>query len=210
LYRGRPVGSLGDVACFSFNGSKIATSGGGGALTTSRESWAARARYLATQAKDDPVEYVHGAVGYNYRMPNINAAIACAQLEQLDGFLARKREIAVTYANGLANRAGFGAHPAADWATPTYWLYTIVVNEHVAGIGSRDLLRRLAAEQITARPLWHPIPALPLYRDCESVGGAVASRLYREALCVPSATTLRPDQQDRVIRVLRQREADAG
>jgi perosamine synthetase len=203
-YRGRPVGSLGDIACFSFNGSKVATSGGGGAITTNRESWASRARYLTTQAKDDPIEYVHHAIGFNYRLPNVNAAIGCAQLEQLDRFLARKREIAAVYARALSDRPAFGLHPAADWATPTYWLYTMTIDEPAAGISSREMLRRFADARITTRPLWHPIPQLPPYRDCESLGGAVATRLYRDALSLPSATTLAPDQQNRVIGVLLQ------
>src|SRR5262249_12544189 len=84
-YKARPVGTLGDLACFSFNGNKVVTAGGGGAIVTDNAAWADRARYLTTQAKDDPVEYVHGAVGYNYRLTNIQAAVGVAQLERLDG-----------------------------------------------------------------------------------------------------------------------------
>lgn len=152
---------------------------------------------------------MHHAIGYKYRMPNVNAAVGYAQLEQLDTFLARKREIARVYAEALDGRAGIGGHPAAEWAMPTYWLYTMTMDARVTGIGSRDLLRRFADQQITTRPLWHPIPGLPPYRECESVGGEVANRLYRDGLSLPSATTLRPDQQDRVIRVLRNADSHA-
>ncbi len=201
-YNGRPVCSLGYIACFSFNGSKVVTAGGGGAITTNRDGWASRARHLTTQAKTDPVEYVHDEVGYNYRLPNVNAAIACAQLEQLDRFLARKREIAAVYAATAAALPHVHAHPAADWAAPSFWLYTVTVDPTARG-GSRELLRELAAQRITARPLWHPIPGLPLYNTCESLGGDVARRLYRDALSLPSATTLSASQQQRVTDILR-------
>src|SRR6185369_11887709 len=93
-YKNRRVGSGGDIACFSFNGNKIITTGGGGMVVTNRDDWAERARYLTTQAKDDYIEYVHNEVGYNYRLTNIQAALGCAQMEQLDDFVSAKRRIA--------------------------------------------------------------------------------------------------------------------
>jgi len=95
-YEGRPTGSLADMACFSFNGNKIITTGGGGMITTDNEAWARRAKYLTTQAKDDPVEYIHNEIGYNYRLTNMQAAMGCAQLEQLDDYVVKKRHIAKT------------------------------------------------------------------------------------------------------------------
>jgi perosamine synthetase len=201
-YRGRPVGQLGDLACFSFNGSKIATSGGGGMITTNNETWARRARYLTSQAKDHPIEYVHNEVGYNYRLTNVQAAIGLAQLERLDAFIARKRTIAATYAQAVAELPGLTAQPAASWADPTYWLYTITVNPPASGVTSRELLQRLAVAGIQARPLWHPIATLPPYRGCQSIGGVVADQLYGVALSLPSATTLTPEAQAQVIAVL--------
>ncbi len=103
---GTPVGKLGHIACFSFNGNKLLTTGGGGMLVTDDPAYAARARYLTTQAKDDPIEYVHGAVGYNYRLTNVQAAIGVAQLEQLDDYVAAKRRIAARYAAAFDEIAG--------------------------------------------------------------------------------------------------------
>jgi perosamine synthetase len=203
-YRGRPVGGLGSIGCFSFNGSKIVTSGGGGMLTTDNDSWAERARYLTTQAKDDPIEYVHENIGYNYRLTNVAAAIGLAQLEQLDGFIAKKRAIAAVYERAIAGCPGIGAHPAAPWADPTYWLYTITVDETVAGYDSRALLRQFAAAGVMTRPLWHPMAGLTPFRDCELVGNGAAHELYRRALSLPSSTTLSAEQQARVIAVLQQ------
>ena len=94
-YRDSMVGHLGDIACFSFNGNKIMTTGGGGMIVTDNEAWAARGRYLTTQAKDDPIEYLHQEVGYNYRLPNVLAAIGCAQMEQLPAFIDHDKDCAV-------------------------------------------------------------------------------------------------------------------
>lgn len=104
LYKGMPVGRLGDLACLSFNGNKLVTAGGGGMVVTSRDDWAARALYLATQAKDDPLEYEHREVGYNFRLTNLQAAVGVAQLERIDELLAAKRRIAARYAEGLRDR----------------------------------------------------------------------------------------------------------
>ena len=110
-YDGRHVGTFGDVGAFSFNGNKIITTGGGGVVVTNDQACAERVRYLSTQAKDDPIEYVHRAVGYNYRLTNVLAAIGVAQMEQLDGFIRRKREIAMAYSAGVRKLTGVGAMP---------------------------------------------------------------------------------------------------
>ena len=106
-YRGKSLGGVGHVGCFSFNGNKIITTGGGGMLVTNNAEWAARARYLTTQAKDDPIEYVHNAIGYNYRLTNLLAAMGCAQMEQLDSFVKAKRQIAKRYQESLVFSAGY-------------------------------------------------------------------------------------------------------
>src|SRR6202167_138990 len=105
-YKGRSLGCLGDVACFSFNGNKIITTGGGGMLVTNNQEWAHRAKYLTTQAKDDPIEYLHREVGYNYRLSNLLAAVGCAQMEQLPAYIAAKRRIAARYTEKLQNLPG--------------------------------------------------------------------------------------------------------
>jgi len=161
LYRDRPVGTLAHLACLSFNGNKLITTGGGGMVMTDREQWAERVRYLSTQAKDDAVEYVHGAVGYNYRLTNIQAAMGCAQLERMDGHLAAKQAIAARYSDRLGDVPGLAAMPAAEWARPVHWLYTIMVDEAGFGMDSRALMHRLERENIQTRPLWQPLDQSP-------------------------------------------------
>jgi len=128
-YKGRMVGHLGDIACFSFNGNKIITTGGGGMIVTDNSSWADKARYVTTQAKDDPLEYVHNEIGYNYRLTNIQAAMGCAQLEQLDDFVAAKRRIASTYTQALKDVRCITTMSEAPWACCSFWLYTILKPE---------------------------------------------------------------------------------
>ncbi len=197
-YRGRSVGGIGSVGCFSFNGNKIITTGGGGMLVTDNAEWAARARYLTTQAKDDPVEYIHNAVGYNYRLTNPLAAMGCAQMEALNDFVAAKRAIAERYRSAFRNTPGVHLPQEAEWAYSTFWMYTILIDEGTAGLGSRTLLRQLADANIQTRPLWQPIHKSPAYRDyyrpCP-----VAESLYEQAISLPCSVGLTPEAQDRVI-----------
>jgi len=126
-YKGRRVGALGSLGCFSFNGNKLVTTGGGGMITTDNEAWAKRAKYLTTQAKDDPLEYVHNEIGYNHRLSNVQAAMGCAQLEKVDEFFIAKRRIAARYTEAsrtrrdcrrCARRPGRGA---LSGCSPCWW-----------------------------------------------------------------------------------------
>jgi perosamine synthetase len=201
-YRNRPVGTLGDIACFSFNGNKVVTAGGGGAVVTDNAAWADRARYLTTQAKDDPIEYRHEQVGYNYRLTNIQAAIGVAQLERLDEHVQRKRRIAEKYTAALSGIAGLTMMSEASWAFSAFWLFSVLIAESQYGVSSRGLLRALAANGIEARPLWQPLHMSPAHGDCQSYRVEVAEHLYRHALSLPSSVGLDPRDQDRVIEVI--------
>lgn len=196
-YRGRPVGTLGDIGCFSFNGNKLITTGGGGMTVTARDDLAGRMRYLSTQAKDDPIEYRHEQVGFNYRLTNVQAAIGCAQLEQLDAFIAAKRRIAARYRLALSGCAGVRVMPGAQWAQPVFWLYTILIEG-----GSREVMRQLENEGIQSRPLWRCLHTNAPYRNCEYLGGVVAETLQRDALSLPSSVSLEEADQERVVTTL--------
>jgi perosamine synthetase len=204
-YRGWRVGSLGDMACFSFNGNKVITTGGGGMICTDNESFAKKAKYLTTQAKDNPLEYVHNEVGYNYRLPNLLAAMGCAQLEQLDGFIARKRRIAARYEAGLRDVPGLRLPRAASWAESIWWLYSVEVDAAIYGEDSRALLKRLAAAQIQARPLWQPMHQSPAHAAAPRRECPVADRLHRNVLSLPSSAGLTEADQQRVVDCLRTR-----
>jgi len=198
-YKDRHVGRLGDIACFSFNGNKLVTTGGGGMIVTDSGEWAYRARYLTTQARDDPIEYVHKEIGYNYRLTNIQAAMGCAQMEVLDEYIAAKRRIAETYTTELAAVPGIEPMREAPWAVSTYWLYTVLVDATVYGLDSRTLMKRLGESGIESRPLWQPLHCSPAHADCQHYSGNVAETLYRDALSIPCSVGLTSVEQQFVI-----------
>lgn len=202
-YRGRTVGTLADAAVLSFNGNKLISTGGGGMIVTDNESLAERARYLTTQAKDDPLEYIHQEIGYNYRLTNVLAAIGVAQLEQIDTYIAAKQKIAARYTEKLADIPGLTLPASADWASSVFWLYTVLVEERQYGMDSRALLRHLHQLGIQTRPLWHPIHTLKPYRHCQAHNIQVADYLYERALSIPCSVGLTEADQDRVIDALR-------
>jgi perosamine synthetase len=201
-YKGQPVGTFSDVACFSFNGNKLISTGGGGMIATDNEQLANRARYLSTQAKDDPVEYIHGEVGYNYRLTNVLAAIGLAQLEMLDEFVQTKREIARRYAEAFKHVDAILAMPQAEWAESSYWLYTILLEDQASGPSARELLKSLDARGIQTRPLWEPLDLSAAYVGSYSTEITVAHDAYRRALSIPCSVGLSEDDHQTVIDAL--------
>lgn len=201
-YKGRHLGSLGDIGCFSFNGNKIITTGGGGMLVTDDEKWARKAKYLTTQAKDDPREYIHGEIGFNYRLTNLLAAVGCAQMEQLDDYVSKKRRIAARYNDALRNIAGVAPMKSAQWANSTFWMYTILLSDDEFWAGSREIMVALESQKIQCRPLWQPIHQSPAHASNSVVTLPVSERLYRQALSLPCSVGLSEPQQDRVIAAL--------
>ncbi len=202
-YHEAKVGALGDIACFSFNGNKIITTGGGGMLTTNNEEWARRAKYLTTQAKDDPVEYVHHEIGYNYRLTNLQAAVGVAQMERLDDYVRAKRAIAGRYEQGLAFVPGLTLPAEAPGSFSTFWLYTVLVDEAGYDMDSRALQKALAERHMQTRPLWTPIHTLRPYRDCQAYRIETADQVYRGALSLPCSVGLQEADQERVIAAIR-------
>jgi perosamine synthetase len=201
-YRGRNLGSIGQVGCFSFNGNKIITTGGGGMLVTNNAEWASRARYLTTQAKDDPIEYVHNSVGYNYRLTNMLAAMGCAQMEQLDAYVESKRRIAKRYQDSLGSLPGIHLPEEADWAFSTFWMYTPLIDEEQTGINSRKLLSELNEKKIQTRPLWQPIHRSPAHDSLGSRSCPNADAIHGQAISLPCSVGLSHSAQDKVIEAI--------
>jgi perosamine synthetase len=199
-YKGRALGTISRLTCFSFNGNKLMTTGSGGMLTTGDQPLAARAKYLSTQAKDDAIEFVHGAVGYNYRLSNVQAAIGCAQLEQLDAFVAAKRRIAARYTEELADLPGVRPMEQAPWAESAWWLYTI----RLTGADRRAIRAALTREGIETRPLWQLMHHSPAHRGSHAEACPVAERLQASCLSIPCSTNLTDEDQAHVIRALRE------
>jgi perosamine synthetase len=210
MYKGRPVGSIGDIAAFSFNGNKIITTGGGGMLATSHEEWARKAKYLTTQAKDDPTEYIHSEIGYNYRLTNLLAAMGCAQLEQLESFIAAKQRIATRYAEGLQGLPGISIMKEAPWASSVWWLYTVLIDKTAFGTDSRQLMRSLSSRNIQTRPLWQPIHLSGAHKGGSATKLPIAEKLYHQALSLPCSVSLREEEQSRVIEEIRTIAAGAS
>jgi perosamine synthetase len=203
---GAPVGSAGEIACFSFNGNKTVTAGGGGMLVAQDAALAARARYLAAQAKDDPVEYVHREIGFNYALSSLQAAVGAAQLERLDAFVARKREISQRYAAAFAGTPGLSSAAEATWASSSCWLSALRIDAERFGCDRREVAGRLRARGIETRPLWqalHESPAHAGAQTASEAGCPVAAELQREVLCLPSSTGLTDaDQREVILAVL--------
>jgi len=198
-YRGKMVGNLGDIACFSFNGNKLITTGGGGMIVTNHMQWAERAKHLTTQAKDDGLEYIHNEVGYNYRLTNVLAAMGCAQMEQLPAYIEAKRKIAFEYTAGFLNVPGLTPMKEATWALSTFWMYTILVDQREFGMDSRALLRKLEEAKCQTRPLWQPLHRSRAFADCETFDCPVADRLNREAISLPCSVGIAQEDVMRVI-----------
>jgi dTDP-4-amino-4,6-dideoxygalactose transaminase len=196
---GRHVGTVGQIGCYSFNGNKIITSGGGGMIGTDDEGVARRAKHLTTQARVPGVEYVHDEVGYNYRLTNLAAALGVAQLEQLPAFVRRKREIAARYDAALGTLPGITLPPRLSWAEPTCWLYSVRIDAERFGCDWRGVRRRLAESDIDTRPIWNPLHSMTVYQNAPRLGGAVAERLFSQGLSLPCSTGLTSEQQARVI-----------
>jgi perosamine synthetase len=198
-YQQRHVGSLGDIACFSFNGNKLITTGGGGMIVTDNGSWADKAKYLTTQAKDDPLEYVHSEIGYNYRLTNIQAAMGVAQMEQLDSYIDAKRRIAETYNRAFSEAPGIRPLGEASWAKSVYWMYTVLVDSEIFGMSSRNLMRALERANTQTRPLWQPLHLSQAHKGAFSTDCSVAEYLNREALSLPCSVGLSGNDQQSVI-----------
>jgi len=195
---GRQVGTVGDAGCFSFNGNKVITTGGGGMVVTDDAELARRARHLTTQAKLPGPGYHHDEVGYNYRLPNLAAALGLAQLERLPELLAAKRRIAARYDAALAGLP-LTRSPRPRGTEPSAWLYSVLLRH---GADPGEVVAALAGRGVTARRVWPPLFRQAPYAEAPRLGGQVADELFARGLSLPSSADLDPADQDRVIAAL--------
>lgn len=194
----RPAGTIGAVGIYSFNGNKVITTSGGGALVSPDHGIVARARKLATQSREPAPHYEHAELGYNYRMSNVLAAIGRGQLEVLDARVAARQGNFERYRDRLAGVPGVELMPDAGWGCHTRWLTTITIDPVHFGATRDQVLHALAAQGIEARPVWKPMHTQPALRDAWTAGGPVAEDLFARGLCLPSGSSLLPEQLDRV------------
>ncbi|MGO1636931.1 DegT/DnrJ/EryC1/StrS family aminotransferase [Ancrocorticia populi] len=192
--RGRPAGSRGDLAIFSFNGNKIMTTSGGGMLLTDDPEIAQHVRYLATQARQPVAHYEHEDIGFNYRMSNLLAALGRAQLSRLDAMIQRRREIRALYRESFAEVPGVAFFGGDDDEEDNFWLTSILVDPAVAGWGARDLLAWLERADIESRPLWKPMHAQPVFAGVPATLNGSADYLFQHGLTLPSGSGLTDEQ----------------
>jgi perosamine synthetase len=184
-YKDKPAGSFGLFGCLSYNGNKIITTGGGGMILTDNLALAKKAKHLTTQAKVDGIEYYHDEIGYNYRMVNILAAMGVAQMEQLPGFIERKKQISRLYTEGLKNVHGFTPQAVTNHVKPNCWLYTAVFER------SKELLKYLDENGVQTRPFWVPMDRLPAYKDDIYYNeNDVAGSVYNRCLSLPCSSSI--------------------
>jgi len=189
-YKGGKTGSFGKLACFSFNGNKMITTGGGGMVVTNDGGLAERIKHLSTQAKKDSIEYEHDEVGYNYRLTNIQAAMGVAQMESLDKFIEIKRENAHKYQNLLSSCKGLELLWEKPCVRSNFWFYTVKVsNDH-----KESLMDYLISKDIQVRPIWKPIHTLPMYKSCLAYKIESTMNMYETAFNLPCSVSLKEDE----------------
>jgi perosamine synthetase len=204
-YKGSPVGGLGDAAIFSFNGNKTVTAGGGGMIVTNNEIWAQRAKHLSTQARPTS-DYIHDEIGFNYRLPNINAALGMAQIERLQEMIDAKRHIAKVYDHFFGNGDQLIPMPRAGWAESSYWLYSVLVNTEEGAI---SLVDHLDERGIGSRNFWRSLSKQKPYAASPSLLDGTAEGISGRVVSLPCSSSLTEVQQNAVITAIRNwRRAD--
>jgi pyridoxal phosphate-dependent aminotransferase EpsN len=203
-YKNRPAGTWGDIGVFSFNGNKIITTTGGGMLISGNHEWVAKARYWSTQARSPGIAYEHSEIGYNYRMSNVLAGIGRGQLEVLPLRVARRREIAFQYRQAFSDVEGITPMPQANYGLHTNWLSCFLIDQDMFGHSRDELIRLLDAAGVESRPVWKPMHLQKLYEGCARYGGAVAEDLFARGVCLPSSSSLTPEEQTYVVNVVRE------
>lgn len=204
FYDGKALGSIGQMGVLSFNGNKIITTSGGGALISDDEKRVAQARFLATQARDNAVHYQHSQLGYNYRMSNILAGIGRGQMEALGSMVQRRREINRWYRSVLKEVPGINFHtePSEQYFS-NYWLTCITMDSHLCGADREKLRLALEQENIESRPLWKPMHKQPVYSASPAYVNGTSEELFRNGLCLPSGSNLKEEDLARILEVLK-------
>lgn len=197
--KNKMTGTVGDFGCYSFNGNKIITTGGGGMIVTKDRNALKKAKYLTTQAKNDEIRYVHDEVGYNYRLPNVLAAIGIGQLEKLKDYIGIKRKNYLIYKKGLKNIKGLCLIDEPQYAFSNFWLYSLVVDKKQCGFSNLELMEHLSGKGIQTRPLWQLNHKQKPYRGCQAYKIEKAVKYHAMVLCLPSSVDLKEWQISKVV-----------
>lgn len=204
-YNARYCGTFGTYGALSFNGNKMITTSGGGALICPDEESARRVKFYATQARENFPYYQHEQIGYNYRLSNISAGIGRGQMYVLDEHIARRRAIHALYVEKLKNTPGITVmQPRSNVDLhPNYWLSTILVNSKEAGFTYQELSARLTAADIESRPLWKPMHLQPVFAKAPAYVNGVSEALFAQGLCLPSGPMVADEDVDRIVEIIK-------
>jgi dTDP-4-amino-4,6-dideoxygalactose transaminase len=200
-YKGRHCGTFGEISIYSFNGNKIITTSGGGALVSNNPAYCQMALFLATQARDAAPHYQHSHIGYNYRMSNICAGIGRGQMEVLEDRINKRRENFFYYKDKLSGISGLELleEPNSDYFS-NHWLSTILVNPAQTGGADREYLRlNLEQKNIETRPLWKPMHLQPIFEGCPAYINGVSEALFNNGLCLPSSSNMTAEERAFVV-----------
>ena len=202
-YNGIKAGSIGDIGCFSFNGNKLITTGAGGMLVTNNEKLAERAKFLSTQTKKvfDNGAFYHEEVGYNFRMPNLLAAMGCAQLENIDEYSTIKMENAILYNNLLKNLKGITLPVEKENTQNIYWLYSIIVEDDYP-LTRDQLIMKLKENGIESRTFFMPIHKMPPYLECKHGDMTVTNEIVKKGINLPSSVGIKKEDIEKVCKVI--------
>lgn len=201
-YDGKPAGSFGRLAAFSFNGNKIITCSGGGMLVSEDQVIVKRAIHLATQAREPAPHYQHEDIGYNYRLSNLLAAVGRGQLRHLASRVDARREIRNRYLAQLGSVPGLDFMPEIENGCSTFWLTACTIDADAFGASNDDVRQALEAANIEARPVWKPMHLQPVFQGCRVRGGDVSERLFRDGVCLPSGSSLSEEEQHLIVAVI--------
>ncbi|MBR4390144.1 MAG: aminotransferase class V-fold PLP-dependent enzyme [Prevotella sp.] len=204
-YKGRICGTFGEFGIMSFNGNKMITTSGGGALICPDEEVKKKIMFYATQAREPMPFYLHKEIGYNYRMSNICAGIGRGQMTVAEEHIRHHQRLAKAYQRELADIEGITVHLAPeDYMESNYWLNTIIVDEKKTGYSYEDLRLKLEAKGIESRPLWKPMHSQPVYKDAPAYVNGVSEKLFAQGLCLPSGPMVDDEAFQRVVRAIKE------
>ena len=201
-YKGKKVGSFGDISCFSFYGNKIITTGEGGMCLTNNEELAENMKILRDHGMNPNKRYWYDVIGFNYRMTNLQAAVGVAQLEKLSKFIEKKREIAHCYSEGLKElkeKELITLHPEMLWTKCVYWMYSILIEDKF-GMSRDELMKRLEEKGIDTRPFFYPMDVMPPYKNNERF--PVAEEISRKGVNLPSGVNLKEEEVKTLVTII--------
>ncbi|MCP3029197.1 aminotransferase class I/II-fold pyridoxal phosphate-dependent enzyme [Halobacillus sp. A5] len=207
-YKSKHTGTIGDLGLYSFNGNKIITTSGGGMLVSDDMEALRRAKFLATQARDQAVHYQHSTLGFNYRMSNLLAGVGRAQLQAIEHRVAARRRLFKRYEQMLSWLPGIRFMPEYNGTKSNRWLTTFTINPNISTVTNKDIIENLSLRSIEARPVWKPLHLQPLFKGCQYFThepfNSVSEKLFVTGVCLPSGSSLSDLEQNRVIDLIQE------